>query len=180
MRRAIVLVAALAAVGVASIASAAGGGGSFRTFGGGDVVTQGDRAMFLITPGKHAAVWEKSKSMPVGKVHFSMVSYGDVQGGAPRFSIPLDTDGVRATVESYAFLDAANSGGVVGDNPTNTPTVVSTELAGSKVFINTGGEYANWAALVAAHPTWRTAKSPAFVIADVPGDYHVKDIHFYK
>jgi len=86
---------------------------------------------------------------------------GAVAGGAPRFSIPLSTG-------SYAFIDALNSG--------NTGTV-STDDPNAKVFINTGGEYANWDAMVAANPTWRigSGKVP-FVIADQPGTYEISNI----
>lgn len=111
-----------------------------------------------------------------------MVSYGDVVGGAPRFSIALDTDGIKKTTESYAFLDAANCGGDVGDNATFAETTIDTALTNCKVILNTSpaAPYDNWAALVAAHPSWQTSKDASFVIADAPGDYHVKDISLYK
>jgi hypothetical protein len=181
MRKAIVLAVALAAVGIlASVAMAATN--NLKTFADGDadVISAGSKAVLIVGAGGDAGVYKNSPVQLVGRVHFSMTSFGDVQGGAPRFSIPLDTDGVKNTVESYAFLDAANCGGTIGDNPTRTETLVSTDSASCPVFINTGGQFSNWAALVTAHPLWRTAKAPAFIIADVPGEYLIKNISLYS
>ena len=180
MRKAIILGTAVAVAGVLTTVALAGNGGDLKTFGDGDVTVQDNKAALVVLPGQYAGVYKNDQSKPISKVRFHMVSYGDVQGGAPRFSIALDTDGNKNTTESYAFLDAANCGGVVGDNPTFAETTIDTELANCKVSINTGGDYDNWAALVAAHPSWQTSKAKSFVIADVPGDYHVKDISLYK
>ncbi len=180
MRKAMILGIAVLVAGVLTTVALAGNGGSFKTFGDGDAIVQGNKAAFVIQSGQSAGVYKNAPSKSISKVRFHMVSYGDVQGGAPRFSIALDTDGNPKTTESYAFLDAANCGGVVGDNPTFTPTTIDTASSSCKVFINTGGEYDNWAALVTAHPGWQTSKDPSFVIADVPGDYHVKDISLYS
>jgi hypothetical protein len=180
MRKAIILGIAVAVAGVLTTVALAANGGNLKTFGDGDATVQDNKAAFVVQPSQSVGVYKNAASKPISKVRFHMVSYGDVQGGAPRFSIALDTDGNEKTTESYAFLDAANCGGVVGDNPTFAETTIDTALANCKVFINTGGEYDNWAALVAAHPSWQTSKAPSFVIADVPGDYHVKDISLYK
>jgi hypothetical protein len=178
MKKGIAVVAALAAtLAIRSVASATG---NLKTFGTGTVITRGDAAAFAVSPGEYAGVYKGHPVRLVGKVRFSMTSFGDVQGGAPRFSIALDTDGVKSTTESYAFLDAANCGATVGDNPTHIPTLISTESSTCKVFINTGGEFDNWAALVAAHPSWRTSEDPSFVIADVAGNYFVKGIRLYS
>jgi hypothetical protein len=179
MRKAMILGAAVVVAGVLTTAALASGG-NLKKFGDGDTTVEGNKAAFVVLPGQYAGVYKKAESKSVSKVRFHMVSYGAVQGGAPRFSIALDTDGIKKTTESYAFLDAANCGGVVGDNPTHAETTIDTALANCKVFINTGGEYDNWAALVAAHPDWHTSKDASFVIADVPGAYHVKDISLYK
>ena len=180
MRKAMILGIAVAIAGVLTTVALAASGGGLKTFGDGDVTVQGNKAALVVLAGQHAGVYKNSDPKPISKVRFHMVSYGDVQGGAPRFSIALDTDNDKSTTESYAFLDAANCGGVVGDNPTFAETTIDTDAANCKVFINTGGEYDNWAALVAAHPNWKTSKDKSFVIADAPGDYHVKDISLYK
>jgi hypothetical protein len=180
MRKAMILGIAVLAAGVLTTVALAGGG-TFKSFGDGDVTVQGNKAAIVVLPGQSAGIYKKAISKPLSKVRFHMVSYGDVQGGAPRFSIALDTDGNSKTTESYAFLDAANCGGVVGDNPSFTETTVGTDAVNCQVFINNTGEsFANWAALVAAHPSWQTSKAPSFVIADVPGDYHVKDVSLYS
>jgi hypothetical protein len=181
MRKALILSAAVAVAGALTSVALAGNGGNLKSFGDGATTVQGNKATLVVLPGHYAGVYKKSnQSKPLSKVRFHMVSYGDVQGGAPRFSIALDTNGVKKTTESYAFLDAANCGATVGDNPAFTETVIDTALANCKVSINTGGDFANWAALVAAHPSWQTSKAPSFVIADAPGEYHVKDISLYK
>ena len=102
---------------------------------------------------------------PIAAVHFSFVSTGDVGGGAPRFSIPIDTDHNR-TVEGYAFLDVNNCGSVF----------VSTDSATCKVyFLNE--VFNNWDAFVAAHPKYRIPPGAIpFVIADVPGSYSVRSV----
>ena len=108
----------------------------------------------------------------IGSVSFSFVSSGAVAGGAPRFSIPIDTDGKAATVEFYAFLDAAGCGGNSGGT-----TTVSTDS--STCAVNAGPEsFANWAAFAAAHPTYRIAPGwHPFIVADgTAGIYVVSDI----
>jgi hypothetical protein len=89
------------------------------------------------------------------------VSTGDVAGGAPRFSIPIDTGGGRRTVEGYAFLDAAGCGGASGEY-----TTVSTESSECAVNFDSV-DYANWATFAAANPTYRIAAGTIpFIIAD--------------
>lgn len=182
MRKAIILGAAVAVAGaLTAVAIAANGGSNLKKFGDGDATVQDNKAAFVILPGQYAGVYENTDaSKPLSKVRFHMVSYGDVVGGAPRFSIAIDTDGNKKTTEAYAFLDAAGCGAVVGDNPSFTETLIDTALSNCKVNINTPtSEYANWAALVAAHPGWQTSKDASFVIADAPGDFHIKDISLY-
>jgi hypothetical protein len=81
-----------------------------------------------------------------------------VGGGAPRWSIPIDTNGDRK-VDGYAFLDAANCG---------FTGTVSTTLSSCPVFEGFGSfnTYANWAAFAAANPTYAVA-GISFVISDV-------------
>jgi hypothetical protein len=180
MRKAIILGIAVAVAGVVTTVALAASGGPLKTFGDGDITVQDNKAAFVVLPGQYAGVYKTtSDTKPISKVRFHMVSYGDVQGGAPRFSIALDTDGNKKTTETYAFLDAAGCGGVVGGNDSFTETTIDTGLANCKVNVS-GTDYDNWAALVAAHPDWKTSKDASFVIADAPGDYHVKDISLYN
>jgi hypothetical protein len=156
----VALVAVAAFAGIASAAPAV----SLTKFGDGDVTMSGMSATLANGAGEYSGVYVKNKSLsatPLANVDFSFDYEGAVAGGAPRFSIPLSTG-------SYAFIDAINSG--------NTGTV-STDDPNAKVFINTGGEYANWDAMVAANPTWRigSGKVP-FVIADQPGTYEISNI----
>lgn len=174
--RKITIAVAIAAFGIlAAVAVAAG----THTFGTGQVTTEntgvyGPGATIVNDVGEYGGIYQGNSKSPVGKVKFSFVSDGAVGGGAPRWSIPLDTDGKAKTIESYAFLDVNGCGGSAGH-----ATYVSTTNPDCQVFINTGGSYPNWAALVAAHPTWRV-NGQGFIIADVDGSYHVFDARFGK
>jgi len=66
--------------------------------------------------------------------------------GALSLNLPLDTNGDDVT-DAYAFIDAFYAPGVNGN-----VDVIHDEVCG--IFVN-GIEYANWAALIAAHPTWK-------------------------
>lgn len=174
--------AAVAAVllGAALLASAAFAA-KLLTFGTGDVsVTKDGQVSIVNDTGEYGGVYLKNHpSKRLDKVHFSFLSNGDVQGGAPRFSIAIDTDGNRKTTEGYAFMDVANCGGTVGDNPDLDITQVSTDNENCRVFFGSGA-WDNWAAFVAANPTWRTSHDQAFVIADVEGSYHVWNVRIVK
>jgi hypothetical protein len=106
---------------------------------------------------------DKLTSRPLSHVRFSFDSSGTVAGGAPRFSIPIDTNG-DGNWDGFAFLDVNNCGS----------TFVSTESSTCKVFYTTE-VHDNWAAFAAAHPTYRVLGFP-FVIADQPGDYFIYNI----
>ena len=118
--------------------------------------------------GEYSGVYLKARNgaRKVASVKFSSDYAGDTAGGAPRFTIPIDTDHDR-TVDAYAFVDAINC----GDHGT-----VSTTDADCKVFI--GSEvFDNWAAFVAAHPTYRVPpRAIPFIIADQPGNYEIMNI----
>ena len=167
-------VAAVAAIGFGSVAASASPT-KLQTFGTA-AVTGVDSATIVNGVGEYGGVYINSKSQgakPLNSVGFSFVSTGDVAGGAPRFSIPIDADGVGSTVEGYAFLDAAGCGGVSGGT-----TTVSTTLETCKVSFNSPDyNYANWAAFAAANPTYRTAPGAIpFIIADAAGSYAVSSI----
>ena len=158
------IVALLGVVAFASVASAAMPG-SLTKFGDGNVTINGMSATLVNEAGKYSGVYVKNQAVagkPVANVDFSFNYTGDTAGGAPRFSIPLNTG-------NYAFLDALNCG--------DTGTV-STESPSCAVFINTGGSYANWDDMVGQHPDWRmSSEKVAFVIADQPGTYRISKIN---
>lgn len=172
MRRlspALALVVGLAlAIAFAGISTAAPN--KLRTFGTGDVSISGGTVTIDNGSGHYGGVYRASRSLsskPLRAVHISFTSSGDVAGGAPRFSIPLNT-GQAESVAPYAFLDVNNCGS----------NVVSTDSDNCRVFINFNGEsFADWDALVAAHPTWRVKPGGIpFIIADQPGTYIVSNI----
>ena len=164
MRRMSPLLALVALAALAGVASAAP---SLQAFGTGGVTIAGDGATLVNDAGQYSGVYLKSKSQSskaLAAVDFSFEYAGATAGGAPRFSIPLNTG-----PDHYAFIDALNCG---------TPGLVSTEDTTCKVFLNFSGEsFANWNAFAAAHPTWKVASSGIpFVIADQPGEYVISDI----
>lgn len=172
-------VAAVAAIGFGSVTASASPN-KLIAFGTG-TVTIGDDGMSatIVTlpvgdgTFQYGGVFINSKSQshkPLNSVDFSFVSTGDVTGGAPRFSIPINTDG-GSTVAGYAFIDAAGCGGVSGES-----TTVSTSLPNCQVFFGVG--YPNWAAFAAANPTYRIAPGAIpFIIADgAAGTYTVTNI----
>lgn len=139
----------------------------YRTFGSAEV-TQGPAGTFTIVSDGEDPTWggpeyggvylasRSNSGKRIGRVQFSFTSSGDVAGGAPRFSIPINT-GKGNKVAFYAFLDVNGCGG----NP-----VVSTASATCAVYA--GSEtFANWAAFAAAHPRYRIAPGKVpFIIAD--------------
>ncbi len=167
MRRLSPLLAVIAILALTIPAAASGG--DLRTFGTGDA-TVADASVTLVNgSGEYSGAYLSSRNAsakPIGSVSFSFDYSGDIAGGAPRFSIPVTTDGDKAE-EGYAFLDAINCGDT-GTVSTDSPTC--TVFFGSEVF-------ANWAAFVAAHPTYRIPPAGIpFVIADQPGTYVLTNV----
>jgi hypothetical protein len=165
--------AAMAAIGFGSIAASASSN-RLQTFGTGIVTTSGDSATIVNGAGEYGGAYINAKNLGnkrLSAIGFSFVSTGDVAGGAPRFSIPIDADGVANTVEGYAFIDAAGCGGVSGE----TTTVSTSSLVCHVNF--QGVDFANWDAFAAANSTYRIAPGAiSFIIADVAGSYSVSSI----
>ena len=170
------MVAAVAAIGFGGAGAFAGANGQLQAFGTGTVtITGADSATIVNASGEFGGVYIQSKSqsgMLLNAVTFSFVSGGDVTGGAPRFSIPINTDGGGGSVAGYAFIDAAGCGGSSGGT-----TTVSTSSSVCHVnFLSV--DYPNWAALALAFPTARVAQGHfPFIIADgSAGSYSVSSI----
>ena len=171
MRRFAPLLAVLA-IAVVAVPVLAAPNSKLKTFGTGDVSLVGrDGATISNDAGQYGGVYPAGhrNAKPIRSVHFSFVSEGDVGGGAPRFSIPIDTDHNR-TVEAYAFLDV---NGCDGGPLVSTDSISCTVYFRDEVFTN-------WAAFADAHPGYRipTGAIP-FVIADVEGDYIVSDVDLH-
>jgi hypothetical protein len=156
-----------AALALASPAQAASG---LQKFGTGTVTVVGSSVTIVNGDGQYGGVYVKGKSSSskaLSGLDFSFRNTGDVAGGAPRFSLPIDSDLNSGTNNGYAFIDVNGCGG---------DPVVSTNNAACTVYFGPDA-YANWDALTAAHPTWRLAPgSSPFVIADVAGSYAVTDV----
>jgi len=108
----------------------------------------------------------------IGSVTQLSFSYtGTATAGSPRFSLPIDTNGDSVT-DFYAFVGAfyCNDGaGLVDAINDSTCTI----FAGSESF-------ANWAAMVAAHPAWTITDDYPFVIADDAGIWTVSNVKLGK
>src|SRR5712692_4908861 len=177
-RISLVALFAVLLLGMTSIAGAAASA-KLNTFGTGVVTITGvDSATIVNDPGEFGGVFLTSHSQgakPLNQVVFQFTSRGDVQGGAPRFSIGIDTDGNPNSNNGFAFLDAAGCGATVGPN-TTIATLVSTQNPACHVNFNSV-DYANWDAFAAAFPSARTNPGGTpFIIADVAGSYNVSDI----
>lgn len=152
-----------------AITTAALAAAPLQQFGTGEVTITGTSATIVNDAGEYGGVYVKARSLnnkPLADVDFSFTSSGDVAGGAPRFSIPIDTDGDTKTTEGYAFIDVNGCGGDLFVSTTNEDCVV---YFGDDV-------YANWDAFAAANPTYRISKAIPFIIADVAGSYTVEDV----
>jgi hypothetical protein len=185
IKAAVVAAAVTAFVLILVGTSAAAPGGKLKTFGTGEVTVAGDSATIVIDAGELGGVFPSGNSQNgelLGDVVFAFTNRGDVGGGAPRFSLPIN-DGSFDPNSDYAFLDAANCGATVGDNPGNAATLVSTQNPACKVNFH-GVDYANWSTFASSNPTFRIARATPFIIADaVPppqtsATYVVTDIHF--
>jgi hypothetical protein len=170
-----VLAGTLALGFAVSSAQAAPAPKNLQTFGTGDVVATADTATIDNDSGEYGGVYNTAKSTSskaLSSVTFEFRNNGgDVAGGAPRLSLPIDTDGKAKTNDGYAFLDVLGCGGAAGDN-----TLVSTQSATCAVNFQ-GTDYANWSAFAAANPTYKTGQGYIpFVIADVAGSYSVDHI----
>jgi hypothetical protein len=167
VKRLSILFAIVASLVLASTALAANP--KYRTFGDG-AVTQDPAGTFTLVngAGEYSGVYLNSRSQSgkyLARVDFSFSAIGDIAGGAPRFSIPVDTNGDNV-VEFYAFGDRANCGGSE-----------SVTTVGTTCTWYAGGQSGSWDDLAAANPMWRVAPgSIPFIIADQPGTYTVFDI----
>jgi len=164
-----------AALVLAASAAQAAPSKTLKTFGTGDVTATADSATIVNDAGEYGGVYLNSKSQsskPLSQVVFEFRNAnGDVAGGSPRFSIPIDTDGVGSTDNGYAFLDVAGCGGVSGDN-----TLVSTQSGTCAVNFQ-GVDYPNWSTFASANPSYRIAPGfIPFIIADTAGNYAVDHI----
>ena len=121
---------------------------------------------------QYSGVYLEKSNLPgkaIGRVKQLGFSYtGIATAGSPRISLPIDknSDGVK---DGYAFISAY----YCNDGAGNVDAV-----ADPTCTIYFGDEqYANLAAMVAAHPEYRVApKSTPFVIADDPGSWTVSNV----
>ena len=171
----LVVVAALSGFAALTLAGTSGAapGGRLRKFGTGEVTTANNSATIVIDAGEFGGVFQQGKGQGgklVGDVIFAFTSRGDVAGGAPRFSIPID-DGSFDPNTDFAFIDAAGCGATVGDNPAGDATLVSTQNPQCHVHFD-GVDYLNWATFASSNPTFRIAKNIPFIIADAVPPSH--------
>jgi hypothetical protein len=92
--------------------------------------------------------------------------------GSPRITLPINTDSDSAT-EFWLSIGAfyCNNGAGLVDPMTDTTCTLWSNLDGTTPLAS------NWAALVAAHPTWTVGDELPFLIADDPGLWTVSNVH---
>lgn len=106
----------------------------------------------------------------VDKLAFSYDGTG-ASGGSPRFSVPIDenNDGVY---DGFAFVDSLGCND--GDANVGTVDVVNDPTCTIQYGSDT---FPNWAAFVAAHPTYRISTDTIpFVIVDQPGQFTLSNV----
>jgi hypothetical protein len=124
--------------------------------------------------GDYSGVYYKRSSLSgklLGSVTQLSFNYmGVPTNGSPRISLPIDVTG-DGTTDFYAYISAfhCNDGAGLVD-PIHDTTCT--------IFYDGGpiSGYPNWAAFVAAHPTWHVGAIP-FVIADDAGLWTVSNVH---
>lgn len=105
----------------------------------------------------------------VNKLSFDYNGTG-ASGGSPRFSLPIDENGDGVT-EQYAFIDTLGCN--TGDANVGTADAINDPTC---LIWNGANSYANWAAFVAANPTYRISNNTPFIIADQPGEFDITNI----
>src|SRR6266852_5844150 len=163
------MVAAVAAIGFGGVGAFASANGQLQDFGTGTVTigTDGTSATIVNLSGQFGGVYFQSKTqsgMPLSAVSFSFVSTGFETGGAPRFSIPINTTGAAGglgSVAGHAFIDAQGCGGP-------PPVTVSTLSPTCGVNFQSV-EYTNWSTFAGLFQSYRIAQGHfPFIIADEP------------
>lgn len=113
---------------------------------------------------------KRTNGKALSAVDYSFTWTGTPNGGAPRFSIPIDENG-DGTTEQYAFLDWASCGNApTGGTVTTTSSACAVDYAGVR--------YPNWDAFATANPTYRISRDIPFVIVDVPAVVDVSAVSF--
>lgn len=125
----------------------------------------------------YALVYLRGKPTSAGKLladvtlSATVASGSRVAGGAPRLTVPIDTNG-DGKWDEFATMDWNSCGGIADANGILAADItMSTENESCAVYLNSGnGSYVNWDAFAAANPTWRVASAGSstrpFVIAD--------------
>lgn len=132
-----------------------------------------DGAHLVAVDGAAAGVYvnaKKTNGKPISAVDYSFSWTGTPNGGAPRFSIPIDQDRNGST-DGYAFIDWNSCGNAV------TGGTVSTTSSACGVYYGPTF-YANWDAFALANPTYRISNDIPFIIVDVPADVVVTNVTF--
>ena len=160
--------AAMLMVGLVASTALAAPATKYRTFGTGEVTLSGNGGTITNDAGEFGGIYTNSKSTKalLASVDYGFTATGTVAGGAPRLSIPVDSDDAGSGWDLFAFIDVNSC----------ASGFVSTTSATCGVYI--GSEFfANWDLLAAAHPTWRMASDTMpFAIADQAGTYVLSNI----
>lgn len=92
-----------------------------------------------------------------------------VAGGAPRLTVPIDTNG-DGKWDVFATMDWNSCQGTATNGVLAQTITMSTENPACTVYLNSGGSYTNWDEFAAANLGWRVASAGSstrpFVIVD--------------
>ena len=118
----------------------------------------------------------------VNKLSFSYDGSG-AAGGSPRISLPIDINGDGFIDDinedgyaDFAFIDTMGC----NDGDTNVGTLDAINDPTCIVWYN-NVSYDNWAAFVAANPTYRIASDRlTFIIVDAPGEFDITNVQLGK
>ncbi len=112
-----------------------------------------------------------SAGKPLAEVSLSatVAAGSQVAGGAPRLTVPIDTNG-DGKWDVFATMDWNSCQGTATGGVLDRAVIMSTENPACTVYLNSGGSYANWDAFALANPSWRVASAGSstrpFVIVD--------------
>lgn len=173
MRKSILAIALLAVAVVVSSAFGAAPTGNKISCEADCVLLSPNKAQLDVGTGSYGAVYTENTvalNAPLASIDKLGFNYSGTEpyGGAPRISIGIDENGDGSGYDAFAFIDAAGCNDGAGKvDVINDPSC--NVWYGSTL-------YANWAALLAAHPEYTVGYDYTFVVADAPGNWTIWNV----
>ncbi len=132
-----------------------------------------NRAYLDTSDGGYAAVYTENSvavGTPLSEITKLGFSYEGTTpyGGAPRISIGIDENGDGSGWDAFAFVDAAGCNDGFGKVDVINDSTCTVWYGSTS--------YPNWAAFVAANPTYDIGYAYTFVVADAPGEWTISNV----